>query len=138
MHSANGHTDGHQRPIGPRLFSVKQPPSLDEFKKLTSESIPCHYPLASRIEANVPIYDLPDYASLSSEQRSALQDEFYHILLSGPGVFVTKGLCKDVSLLQNVNNVYSNIIAEEKKVAGKRGDHFAGAGANDRIWNSVS
>jgi ectoine hydroxylase-related dioxygenase (phytanoyl-CoA dioxygenase family) len=36
-----------------------------------------------------------------------------------------------------VNNVYANIIAEEKKVAGKRGDHFAGAGANDRIWNSL-
>lgn len=138
MHPANGHTNGHQPPIGPRLFSVKQPPSLDEFKTLTTESVPCHYPLASKIEANVPIYDLPDYASLSPEQRSALQDEFYHILLSGPGVFVTKGLCKDVSLLQKVNNVYANIIAEEKKVAGKRGDHFAGAGANDRIWNSIS
>ncbi|KAI4949457.1 hypothetical protein J4E91_005196 [Alternaria rosae] len=143
MHStndeqSNSHTNDHQPPIGPRLFSVKQPPSLDEFKKLTTKSVPCHYPLASKIEANVPIYDLPDYTTLSSEQRSALQNEFYHILLSGPGVFVTKGLYKDTSLLENVNKVYANIIAEEKKVAGRRGDHFAGAGANDRIWNSVS
>ena len=63
---------------------------------------------------------------------------WYHILLSGPGVFVTKDLYKDTSLLEKVNRVYANIIAEEKKVAGKRGDHFAGAGANDRIWNSLS
>ena len=53
-------------------------------------------------------------------------------------MFVTKDLYKDTSLLEKVNRVYANIIAEEKKVAGKRGDHFAGAGANDRIWNSLS
>ncbi|RYN81005.1 hypothetical protein AA0117_g2723 [Alternaria alternata] len=143
MHStkdgqSNSHSGYDQPPIGPRLFSVKKPPSLDDFKKLTTESVPCHYPLAKAVELNVPIYHLPDYHSLSPEERSALQDEWYHILLSGPGVFVTKDLYKDTSLLEKVNRVYANIIAEEKKVAGKRGDHFAGAGANDRIWNSLS
>ncbi|KAG9193431.1 hypothetical protein G6011_03466 [Alternaria panax] len=143
MHStydrkSNGHDDYNQPPIGPRLFSIGKPPSLDDFKKLTTESVPLHYPLAKAVESNVPIYDLPDYHSLRPEERSALQDEWYHILLSGPGVFVTKGLYKDTSLIEKVNNVYATIIAEEKKVAGKRGDHFAGAGANDRIWNSLS
>ncbi|KAL1799272.1 hypothetical protein ACET3X_003309 [Alternaria dauci] len=143
MHSTNDKQSNGQRshdhpPIGPRLFSVKNPPSLDDFKKLTTESVSCYYPLAKGVELNVPIYDLPDYHSLSPEERSALQDEWYHILLSGPGVFVTKGLYKNTSLLEQVNSVYANIIAEEKKVVGKRGDHFAGAGANDRIWNSLS
>jgi ectoine hydroxylase-related dioxygenase (phytanoyl-CoA dioxygenase family) len=144
MHSvnngqSNGHSSEHgQPPIGPRLFSVTQPPSLDDFRELTTESVPVQYPLARSVDAKVPIYHLPDYSSLSPAQRSNFQDEWYHILLSGPGVFVTKGLYKDTSLLERVNKVYANIIAEEKEVAGKRGDHFAGAGANDRIWNSVS
>jgi ectoine hydroxylase-related dioxygenase (phytanoyl-CoA dioxygenase family) len=124
--------------ITPRLFSISNPPSLADFKRLTLESSPVHYPLASTITANVPIYELPDFSSLSLAQRSAFQDEWYHILLSGPGVFVTKAIFKDTSVLDRVNKVYSTIIAEEKKSAGKKGDHFAGSGANDRIWNSFS
>ncbi|KAJ4377308.1 hypothetical protein N0V83_000132 [Neocucurbitaria cava] len=137
--NTNGHTNGGKTtPVAPRLFSADRPPSLEEFKKLTTQSTPIQYPLASEITANVPIYELPDYSSLSPQQRSALQDEWYHILLSGPGVFVTKGLYRDTSLLDTVNDVYAKIIDEEKKLAGKRGDHFAGSGANDRIWNSFS
>ncbi|KAJ4293689.1 hypothetical protein N0V90_008973 [Kalmusia sp. IMI 367209] len=135
--SVNGHTNGHSS-IEPRLFSVEKPPSLEEFKKLTTQSKPAHYRLAATIEANVPVYNLPDFSALSSDQRSALQDEWYHILLSGPGVFITKHLYKNNTLLEKVNGAYSRIIEEEKKQAGKRGDHFAGSGANDRIWNSFS
>lgn len=142
MNGTNGvSTDGHQNghfSTARRLFSVDKPPSLDEFKKLTTQSKPIHYPLAASVEANVPIYDLPEFAELSPDQRSALQDEWYHILLSGPGVFVTKNLYKDNALLDTVNDAYASIIDGEKKRSGKRGDHFAGSGANDRIWNSFS
>ena len=127
----------HSR-IPPRLYSISKRPSLEDFKKLITESVSLRYPLASTIESNVPIYDLEDYPSLSSDQKVALQDEWHHILLSGPGVFATKNLCKDMSLIDNVNTVYAKIIAEEKKRCSKCGDHFAGAGANDRIWNSLS
>ncbi|KAH7413742.1 phytanoyl-CoA dioxygenase-like protein [Phaeosphaeria sp. MPI-PUGE-AT-0046c] len=91
----------------PRLFSTSSPPFLSEFKKLTTESTVCHYPLASSIDRNVPIYVLPDYASLSPAELFALQDEWYHIFLSGPGVFVTRELYKDISLLDRVNEVYN-------------------------------
>ncbi|CAA9963136.1 phytanoyl-CoA dioxygenase [Pyrenophora teres f. maculata] len=128
----------NQHLIGHRLFSVNKPPSLEDFKKLIAESSTTHYPHASSIETNVPIYNFPDYLSLSGEHRSALQDEWYDILLSGPGVFVTKKIFKNTSLVDRVSCVYSEIIAEESKGTGKRGDHFAGAGANDRIWNSFS
>ncbi|KAH7396129.1 phytanoyl-CoA dioxygenase-like protein [Pyrenochaeta sp. MPI-SDFR-AT-0127] len=132
-------TNGHKgSPIGPRLFSVNNPPSLEDFKRLTTESVPAHYPLASKMVANVPVYELPEYSSLSQERLSELQDEWYHILLSGPGVFATKGMYKDKALLDRVSEVYTKIVAEEKKLAGKRGDHFAGSSANDRIWNSFS
>lgn len=144
----NGHTNGAPKTNGyspaksssvpPRLFSVSSPPSLEAFKTLTTESTCPNYPLASSTEANVPIYNLPDYSSLTPDERSALQDEWYHILLSGPGVFVTKNLYKDRELLEKVNTVYASIIAKEKGGAGKKGDHFASSGENDRIWNSFS
>ncbi|PSN75308.1 phytanoyl-CoA dioxygenase-like protein [Corynespora cassiicola Philippines] len=137
--SASGHVNGIAKsPVQPRLFSVNSPPSLEEFKILTTQSKSLVYPLAKSIDLNVPVYELPEFDSLTPDQRSALQDEWYHILLSGPGVFVTKGLYKDTSLLDKVSGVYSDIIVQEKKLTGKRGDHFAGSGANDRIWNSFS
>ncbi|EUC46200.1 hypothetical protein COCMIDRAFT_4707 [Bipolaris oryzae ATCC 44560] len=135
----NGVNHGRQElGIQPRLYSINNPPSLEGFKKLTTESSSIDYPLASTIKSHVPIYHLPDYSSSSPEQLAALQDEWYHILLSGPGVFVTKNLYKDTSLINDVNKVYSSIIEEEKQASSRRGDHFAGAGANDRIWNSLS
>ncbi|KAH3959882.1 hypothetical protein HBI81_153990 [Parastagonospora nodorum] len=121
-----------------RLFSASKPPSLGDFKRLTTESSPLYYPLSSKTTSNIPIYELPEYSSLDSEQLSALQDEWYHILLSGPGVFVTKHLYKDKSLLDRANDIYSRVITEEKTLSGRKGDHFAGSGANDRIWNSFS
>ncbi|KAF1834135.1 PhyH-domain-containing protein [Decorospora gaudefroyi] len=135
----NGYAYGSKHPtLGPRLFRVNNPPSLHDFRKRITESTPVHYPLAKSVNPGVPIYELPEYSSLNSEQHSSLQDEWYHVLLSGPGVFVTKALYKDNALLDRVNEVYASIIAEEKNIAGNRGDHFAGAGANDRIWNSFS
>ncbi|KAF2021204.1 phytanoyl-CoA dioxygenase-like protein [Aaosphaeria arxii CBS 175.79] len=130
--------DSHHTSIPPRLCATADKPSLEAFKKLTTNSSPAHYPLAASILKNVPVYNLPDYFSLSPAQLSAFQDEWYHILLSGPGVFVTKGLYKDPSLLERVNTVFSSIIVKEKASSGSKGDHFAGTGQNDRIWNSFS
>jgi ectoine hydroxylase-related dioxygenase (phytanoyl-CoA dioxygenase family) len=124
--------------VGSRVFLASKPPSLELFKELTTESIPIHYPLASNVISNVPIYELPVYTSLDFKERNALQDEWYHILRSGPGVFAVKYMYKDTDLLDRVSGVYSDIIVQEKQHAGKRGDHFAGSGANDRIWNSFS
>ncbi|KAF1993550.1 MTHFR-domain-containing protein [Amniculicola lignicola CBS 123094] len=124
--------------IPPRLFSVSKTPSLGDFKTLVTESKPVHYPLAASVKSNVPIYDLPEYSTLTNERKSALQDEWYHILLHGPGVFVTKNMYRDTSLLERVNSAYAAIIQEEKQGPGKKGDHFASSGENDRIWNSFS
>ncbi|KZM28447.1 uncharacterized protein EKO05_0009884 [Ascochyta rabiei] len=132
----NGHTPAPQ--IESRIFRTSKPPSLEEFKKLTTESVTINYPLASDTINSIPIYKLPDYASLSVEQLSALQDEWYHILLHGPGVFATKHLFTNLGLIDKVNNVYSTIIEQEAQRSGKKGDHFATSGSNSRIWNSFS
>ncbi|CAH0056324.1 unnamed protein product [Clonostachys solani] len=96
------------------------------------------YPLASSIANNIPIYDLPKFSGLSPSQRSELQNEWYQVLLHGPGVFVTAGLYRDKALLDEVNGVYASIIEAEKRNAAAKGDHFAAGGKNDRIWNSFS
>ncbi|KAF2269551.1 phytanoyl-CoA dioxygenase-like protein [Lojkania enalia] len=130
--------DAAVKPIPSRLFSVDKAPSFEDFKSICSESKLVHYPLASKIETNVPIYDLPPFSSLTASQKSALQDEWYHILISGPGVFVTKNLYRSLALLEKVNTIYSNIIQQEKQNNSTKGDHFASSGQNDRIWNSFS
>jgi hypothetical protein len=136
--NASKFTDQKTPPFTSRLFSTSSPPSLFEFKKLITESHIEHYPLSNSVVSGVSIYEVPEYSSLSQEELSAFQDEWYHILLSGPGVFVTKRLYKNNTLIGRVNEVFSAIIADEKKSSNKKGDHFAGAGANDRIWNSFS
>lgn len=133
-----------------RLFSQSSPPSLDDFHRLCSESAkPETYPLAASIEKNVPIYNLSDFESTlttsgSDENTIAkLQDEWYHILLSGPGVFVLQGMYNNrpqfATARDNATAVFERIITHEKQRNGedsKKGDHFAGEGANERIWNS--
>jgi ectoine hydroxylase-related dioxygenase (phytanoyl-CoA dioxygenase family) len=120
------------------VFLTNKPPSLDDFKKLTTETVSIHYPLASTIVRNIPVYDLSIFSDYTADQLSALQDEWYHILLYGPGVFATKHMYTDLNLIDRVNDVYTAIIEQEAQQSGKKGDHFATSGSNSRIWNSFS
>ncbi|KAF9879577.1 hypothetical protein CkaCkLH20_03120 [Colletotrichum karsti] len=137
----NGQTNGTRFPSASpaRLFSTSEASALDTFSAICAQRATSdEYPLAASIEKNIPIYDLPPYASLSKDQRAALQDEWYRVLISGPGVFVTKGLYRDRALIEAANAAFASIIEEEKKSGVAKGDHFASAGKNDRIWNSFS
>lgn len=122
-----------------RLFSLHEPPSLPELATICSQKATREqYPLASSIEKNVPIYSLAPISTLSTQHRAALQDEWYHILHSGPGVFVTKGLFPDTTTIDRATKAFYAIIQDERQNSPLRGDHFAAAGKNDRIWNSFS
>ncbi|KAM0343442.1 hypothetical protein ACHAPU_008623 [Fusarium lateritium] len=122
-----------------RLFNSSTPPSLDSFKALCSQDATREdYPLAADINKNVPIYNLAKYSTLTAEQKSALQDEWYKILLHGPGVFVTSGLYTDIDVIDKSTSAFNSIIASESQGTNTAGDHFASAGKNDRIWNSFS
>ncbi|KAJ2893292.1 phytanoyl-CoA dioxygenase-like protein [Zalerion maritima] len=114
------------------------PPSLASFSRLcTQTASKTDYPLAADIQKNIPIYDLSPFSSLSSTQKLDLQDEWRRVLLSGAGVFVASNLYRDNSLLKKANTVFQSIISREKAFGGG-GDHFAGTGNNDRIWNAFS
>jgi len=72
-----------------------------------------------------------------SADRNEAMAELHHCLLSGPGVFVVKNLVplSDHNVIDRAESAFAQII-EKEKAAGQKGDHFAPAGANDRIWNS--
>ena len=124
--------------VPPRLF-VSKKPSLSTLKELCTRVVePRTYPLCEFVCTNVPIYRTSVHDIASPSIASALQDEWHHILLSGPGVFFLKGMYSDSrrDFFDRVNQVFRAIVASEKSSSSSRGDHFAGAGHNDRIRNS--
>lgn len=127
------------RQASSRLFSLSSPPSVESLVASCSRKATANdYPLASSIKNNIPIYQLPPFSSLGAGDRAALQDEWYRVLLDGPGVLVTAGMYRDKPLLNRVNHVYESIVEDEKRTLASHGDHFAAGGKNDRIWNSLS
>ncbi|KAL2834244.1 hypothetical protein BDW59DRAFT_45260 [Aspergillus cavernicola] len=123
-----------------RLFHTDASVQLEDFKNICSRTTdPTSYPLASAIQKNIPIYDASIFNPLD-DQAAVLQDEWYHILESGPGIFVLKGMyhpSRYESTLTATNAAFQRIIDTERQT-GKKGDHFSTSGKNDRIWNSFS
>ncbi len=97
------------------------------------------YPLAERIERKIPIYDCNSFQLGDEERIDRLQDELYHNLTAGPGVYILKHFFSDLSAIGSANQAFDAIIAAElEQTSGNKGDHFAPASANSRIWNSFS
>lgn len=130
----NGSSDHPNVPK--RRYSLSQPPSLSSLQNLVSQTRPETYHHASTVTANVPVYHLSRFSSQDTTLLSTLQDEWHHILLSGPGVFVLRNFMPSTAVLEAVNGVFSAIIASESSSADSKGDHFAASGDNARIWNS--
>lgn len=126
--------------VEPRCYSSNTRPSLTEFITLTQQvTAKSTYPLSRRIERNIPVYECEDFDVNDADRIDALQDELYHNLTSGPGVYVLKRFFSDTSTITAANNAFEAIIRDElAKTGEKKGDHFARASANSRIWNSFS
>ncbi|KAJ5368447.1 uncharacterized protein N7496_008207 [Penicillium cataractarum] len=136
--AVNGHT------AIPARLTQESTIQLDEFKQICSRSIDTStYPLACAVNHNVPVYDIPalDAQQLTADTISRLQDEWHHVLHTGPGVFVLRGMytpTKYASILSATNDAFDRIIARERASNTSKGDHFAASGSNDRIWNAFS
>ncbi|RFU24678.1 hypothetical protein B7463_g11662, partial [Scytalidium lignicola] len=129
--------NGHLEAVPDRLFPFAL--QVDEFKQKCSRTTDKNtYPLASCIEKNIPIYDVSKLEPLDPAKSSQLQNEWHHILYSGPGVLVLKNMYGSAQLLSTANAVFQKIIEQERQSATAKGDHFAASGNNDRIWNSFS
>ncbi|KAJ6172050.1 hypothetical protein N7470_001117 [Penicillium chermesinum] len=139
MTGTNGRTNGHTA-IPSRLYPAASI-QLEDFKRICSRTVDTStYPLSASVEKNIPIYDLAALqANLTGTTISQLQDEWYHILSNGPGVFVLRDMydaTRYKATLLASNASFNRIIAHERENHTARGDHFASAGSNDRIWNS--
>ncbi len=114
--------------------------SLDEFRALVEQTLaPDDLDFAVAIEKNVAIYDMPSIASILSNaaDRRFLLTEWAWVLGQSSGVLVLKNAYPDAAPIEAATKIYERIIAEEKAVSGGGADHFAKAGANDRVWNSL-
>ena len=100
---------------------------------------PEDYPLSETIAKNAVVYDGDKIRSIlrgSTEDVDAIMGEMHHCLLHGPGVYVVRKCYWDRKVIDTASAVFETIIEREKRSTGGKGDHFAPAGNNDRIWNS--
>ncbi|WP_322013845.1 phytanoyl-CoA dioxygenase family protein [Paraburkholderia sp. J12] len=87
---------------------------------------------------SIPVYDCRKLAHTLTDgrQRMALQGEWVNVLRGGAGVLVLKQAFTDVTPIDEATAVFESIIQSERADGAGAGDHFAKAGANDRIWNA--
>lgn len=95
-------------------------------------------PHAAELAAGVPIYDCASLRERLREPGRArtLMSEWHDVLADGPGVFVLSGAWNDSAVLDAVTARFFETIASEAG-SNRGGDHFAKAGANNRIWNAL-
>lgn len=96
-------------------------------------------PYAAETPSNIPVYDMAARAPMLDKEgsRRSLMAEWAHVLNSGAGVFVLRGAYQDTGAIDAATAIFDRIIVREKAGKGAGADHFAAAGNNDRIWNSL-
>ncbi|MTD29107.1 phytanoyl-CoA dioxygenase family protein [Erwinia sorbitola] len=111
--------------------------SVDEFNSVCQQSLQQQaFPLAQGAERNVLIYQADSLISAAHDDRQAVLSELHRALSSGPGVFVVKGLYRDLAAVDRSSQIFEEILRDEA-ASGGGGDHFAKAGSNGRIWNAL-
>ncbi|WP_277185700.1 phytanoyl-CoA dioxygenase family protein [Caballeronia sp. BR00000012568055] len=108
--------------------------SLTDFTTLLREERGAPLQFAARIERDIPLYDCRALRGISSDR--ALQAEWADVLLNGAGVFVLKHAYDDLHTIDEATRIFEDIVLQERKSGSAGADHFARAGANDRIWNA--
>ena len=114
--------------------------NLEDFKKTVDQKLDIgSVPNAAEINKNIPIYNIEDLqnALQSDELKLELMAEWAWILRESSGAIVLRNAYKDTTVIDEATKLYEDIIADEKLKIGGGADHFAAAGANDRIWNSL-
>lgn len=111
----------------PPVFDLQE---LDSF--LERQTVLSDYPRAIEIQKRIPIYDAD-----ALQPCQECYDELFRVLAEGPGVLVVRAAQPDIAAIDRATDVFDAIIEREKRDGSPKGDHFAKAGANDRIWNSL-
>jgi len=96
------------------------------------------YPLATAVEQNALVYNRATVleASRTPAGRQQLMAEWITVWSDGPGILIISQ-AMDAEVIDRANSLFTDIIEAQKKNKLGGGDHFAKAGANDRIWNAL-
>ena len=114
--------------------------NLVDFQKIIDQNLAIDaVPNAKEIQNNIPIYDIEELKSIFQSEvlKNELMAEWAWVLRESSGVIVLRNAYRDTSAIDEATQLYQGIIADEKMKNGGGADHFAAAGANDRIWNSL-
>ena len=114
--------------------------NLDDFQKIIGQNLAIDaVPNAKEIQKNIPIYDIEELQNTfqSETLRNELMAEWAWVLRESSGAIVLRKAYRGTSAIDEATQLYNGIIADEKLKSGGGADHFAAAGANDRIWNSL-
>ncbi len=114
--------------------------NLADFQKIIDQKLVIDsVPHAKEIKKNIPIYDIEELQNIfrSDALKNDLMAEWAWVLRESSGVIVLRNSYRDTSAIDEATQLYESIIADEKIKSGGGADHFAAAGANDRIWNSL-
>ncbi len=113
--------------------------SLTDFiAHVSNQTDPADVPYAAMIEKKVPTYDAQAIRAKFNDPafRVSLKEELAFVLQFGAGIFVLRKAFPDLAPVDDATTVFNEIINNERNTSGGN-DHFAKAGANDRIWNAL-
>lgn len=122
-----------------RHWYREQDCSLQDFRSvLQPQPADTALRFASDICQHVPLYDCSELRGVleNASRRLELQEEWGTVLNLGAGVLVLKRAYADTTPVDDATRVFESIIDEERQAGSAAADHFAKAGANDRIWNA--
>jgi ectoine hydroxylase-related dioxygenase (phytanoyl-CoA dioxygenase family) len=120
-------------------YASQEECSIEDLKGYTSQEVDRKMlKFANCVERKVVVYDCPSLAATLAHQdgKKQLMAEWSWVLRYGPGCLVLKSAFQDLTTVDAASQAFNEIISIQNK-AGGGGDHFAKAGANDRIWNSL-
>ena len=107
---------------------------LADFSQLCTQQAQAEdYPLCQEVLSNVPIYQAQ---TLRNSDRRSVMNELHRLFRDGPGVMVVRRAYEDLEVVDRHSQVFEAIFANEA-AQGVAADHFAKAGSNGRIWNSL-
>ncbi len=119
--------------------------SIDDLRRLV-EAVPGDAELAEQLQfadqvsQGVPVFQASALRSVTSSSDldtiRELLAELHWTLAEGPGIYVISGAFA-ADVVDGASAEFEAIIAGEKQGREHSGDHFAAAGANDRVWNAL-
>ena len=109
----------------------------DFIASLESDCSPQDYPYATRIEQQIPVYDGKRLRELDAEQQRAVSHEWAECWLQGPGIIAISNFYAEAEIVNTMTRSMHRLLDEEQREQNAIGDHFAGQGANKRLWNAL-